>query len=124
MSNKKEQQLKEEIEKAKRKLPTFSGNYTQAECFANILEAGLILEYIEWQIKEAELKGYQQAQKDDLKDKDDLQGAFDTLILENNRLRAKIDKLQLALNIERDWSKRLRKDCEVLEQKIKGDERK
>jgi len=55
------------------------------------------------------------------KDKDDLQNAFDTLILENNRLRAKIDKLQLALNIERDWSKRLRKNCEVLEQKIKGD---
>jgi len=59
--------------------------------------------------------------KDLQEDKDDLQGAFDTLILENNRLRAKIDKLQLALNIERDWSKRLRKNCEVLEQKIKGD---
>ena len=44
--------------------------------------------------------GYQQAQKDD---------------------KLKIDKLQLALNIERDWSKRLRKNCEVLEQKIKGD---
>ena len=60
--------------------------------------------------------------KDLQEDKDDLQGAFDTLILENNRLRAKIDKLQLALNIEKEWSKRLRKDCEVLEQKIKGDE--
>jgi len=82
MKKTQEEQLKEEIEKAKRKLPTFSGNYTQAECFANILEAGLILEYIEWQIKEAELKGYQQAQKDDLEKVDSLKiknSIYDTL---------------------------------------------
>ena len=48
------------------------------------------------------VKGYQQAQKDD---------------------KLRIDKLQLALNIEREWSKRLRKNCEVLEQKIKGDKK-
>ena len=54
--------------------------------------------------------------KDLQEDKDDLQGAFDTLILENNRLRAKIDKLQLALNIEREWSKRVEEDLEILKQ--------
>ena len=75
------------------------------------LKASMKLLY--WTFFEAPEKytfGYQQAQKDDLKDKDDLQGAFDTLILENNRLREKIDKLQLALNIERDWSERLKKE--------------
>ena len=102
MSNKKEQQLKDEIEKAKRKLPTFSGNYTQAECFANILEAGLILEYIEWQIKEAELKGYQQAQDDILKLIDE-----ETIILHS--IFGEKDKI---LFIKRLMSK------------IKGDERK
>jgi len=61
--------------------------------------------------------------KEDLKDlqedKDDLQNAFDTLILENNRLRAEIDKLQLALNIEREWSKRV--EAESYQQAQKDD---
>ena len=44
----------------------------------------------------------------------------DTLILENNRLRAKIDKLQLAINIEREWSKRIEADLvNVCKEKIK-----
>ena len=108
MSNKKEQQLKEEIEKAKRKLPTFSGNYTQAECFANILEAGLILEYIEWQIKEAELKGYQQAQKEDLES------------IENriSYLKGELDKIDNS-NVKNQYYGRIN-ELKILREKIKG----
>ena len=59
--------------------------------------------------------------KEDLKD-------LQEEILENNRLRAKIDKLQLALNIEREWSKRIEADLEILKQwseaKVEESERK